>query len=185
MAGGANMLAKVLTAGDGGVGKTTLLHRFIKGEFMSDTKMTIGVGFFLETLQVKGKTVRLQFWDFGGQEQFRNVLPIYTSGATGAMLMVDLTRPDTARGLEEWVGLCRKDNSELPILLVGTKLDKSPILVTDGLLERQVQKHDLYGYIKTSSKTGENVHQSFQMMAKCVLNGLASDAQRTVDLAQK
>ena len=85
------LVLKILTAGEGGVGKTTLLHKYIKGEFLADTKMTIGVEFFLKEMNVDGFDVILQLWDFGGQERFRFLLESYVTGARGALLMFDLT----------------------------------------------------------------------------------------------
>ena len=62
---------KVITAGDGAVGKTTLLHRYVKGKFLADTKMTIGVDFSVNYLDIPEGKVTLQIWDFGGEERFR------------------------------------------------------------------------------------------------------------------
>ncbi|MHA2474338.1 MAG: ADP-ribosylation factor-like protein [Promethearchaeota archaeon] len=59
-------ILKILTAGDGGVGKTTLLHRYVEGRFSADTKMTIGVEFFLKETEIDSKQCTLQLWDFGG-----------------------------------------------------------------------------------------------------------------------
>ncbi|MHA1758100.1 MAG: Rab family GTPase, partial [Promethearchaeota archaeon] len=93
-----NIMYKVITAGEGGVGKTTLLHKFVEGKFKIDTKMTIGVGFFLKDITLEnGKTYSLQLWDFGGQELFRPFLDSYALGANGAILMFDLTRMDTLK----------------------------------------------------------------------------------------
>jgi len=59
-------LLKIITAGDGGVGKTTLLYRYVEGRFLADTKMTLGVEFFIKELNIKGESISLQIWDFGG-----------------------------------------------------------------------------------------------------------------------
>ncbi len=88
-------ILKILTAGEGGVGKTTLLHRYVEGKFSGDTKMTIGVEFFLKEMELDGNQCTLQLWDFGGQERFRFLLDSYVMGAKGALLMFDLTRPMT------------------------------------------------------------------------------------------
>ena len=78
------IILKVLTAGEGGVGKTTLLRRYVDGIFMADTRMTIGVEFFLKELTIEEKKITLQLWDFGGQERFRFLLESYAAGAKGA-----------------------------------------------------------------------------------------------------
>jgi small GTP-binding protein len=159
---------KVVTAGDGGVGKTTLLHRYIEGTFLSDTRMTIGVEFFLKELMVKDKEVLLQLWDFGGQERFRFLLDKYAMGARGAFLMFDLTRPITFESIEHWLGIVRITNPELPVLLLGTKSDllEGPETIDPNYIEDSCKKFNLFNYLKLSSKTGENVNASFDMLAE-------------------
>ena len=93
---------KLLTAGEGGVGKTTLLRRYIDNVFEASTKMTIGVEFFIKELLIDSNQCSLQLWDFAGQEQFRFMLDAYVIGAKGALLMFDLTRLMTLKNLEEW-----------------------------------------------------------------------------------
>jgi len=68
---------KIITTGEGGVGKTTLLHRYVEGKFLADTRMTLGVEFFLKEIDLDGNKVLLQIWDFGGQERFRFLLKNY------------------------------------------------------------------------------------------------------------
>ena len=159
---------KVVTAGDGGVGKTTLLHRYIEGKFLVDTRMTIGVEFFLKELVVDDKPILLQLWDFGGQERFRFLLDRYAIGARGAFLMFDLTRPLTFESIEHWLSIARITDPNMPVLLLGTKMDllegEGPI--DDTYIEEKCEKFNLFKYLKVSSKTGENVYDSFDIMAR-------------------
>lgn len=158
---------KVVTAGDGAVGKTTLLHRYIKGQFLAHTRMTIGVEFFLKEMRYKDYDIALQLWDFGGQEQFRFLHHHYISGAKGAILMFDLTRPITLKNLEQWIELCRWEDPELPIIFLGSKLDLvEKVNVTDDLALKYKKKYELFDYLKTSSKTGENVDVVFERLTK-------------------
>ncbi len=167
------IILKVLTAGEGGVGKTTLLHRYVDGIFMADTHMTIGVEFFLKEFIIEGKNVALQLWDFGGQERFRFLLQSYAAGAKGALIMFDLTRPLTLDRIDEWVKICRAGNSKAPILFLGTKMDLgNDISVDDDYVEELMKKHNFLNYIKVSSKTGENVHKSFEMLSREILINL-------------
>jgi len=167
------IVLKVLTAGEGGVGKTTLLHRYVEGKFEANTKMTIGVEFFLKELRINNRNIMLQLWDFGGQERFRFLLQSYTSGAKGALLMFDLTRPLTLDRIGQWIDICRTDNPNLPILFLGTKNDlKSEISVTDDYAMEYLEKYELIDYLKISSKTGENVQKSFEILTINILNSL-------------
>jgi Ras-related protein Rab-11A len=170
---GKPLVLKILTAGEGGVGKTTLLHRYIEGEFDANTKMTIGVEFFLKELEIDSKAIVLQIWDFGGQERFRSLLQSYANGAKGALLMFDLTRPLTLDRIGEWIKICRSGDPELPIIFLGSKFDlKNQISVEDDYIQEFVDKYDLITYIKTSSKTGRNVEKSFKILSKTILKNL-------------
>ncbi len=163
-------ILKILTAGEGGVGKTTLLHRYVEGKFSADTKMTIGVEFFLKEIDLDGKQCTLQLWDFGGQERFRFLLESYVLGAKGALLMFDLTRPMTLENLQQWVTICRKGDPNLPILFLGTKLDlENDIMVDDDYAFTFKEQFELFDYMKISSKSGQNVSEAFELLTKKIL----------------
>ncbi|MFX1443407.1 MAG: Rab family GTPase [Promethearchaeota archaeon] len=164
------IVLKVLTAGEGGVGKTTLLHRYVEGKFSSETKMTIGVEFFLKELNIDGQKVMLQLWDFGGQERFRFLLESYVIGARGALLMFDLTRTMTLENIDQWVQIVRKEDPELPILFLGSKSDlENDICVAEDYIEEFKQQFQMYDFLRISSKTGENVELSFESLTREIL----------------
>jgi len=161
---------KVLVAGAGGVGKTTLLHRVVHGRFIEDTKITIGVEFFLLNMPVNSVECSLQLWDFGGQERFRFMLDSYVMGAKGALLLYDMTRMKTLDKLQEWVGICRRHDPNLPILFVGTKLDRvEDISVPDDYAREFMEPLGLFDHLKISSKTGENIMGAFERIVKKIL----------------
>lgn len=167
------IVLKILTAGEGGVGKTTLLHRYIDGKFLAETSMTIGVEFFLKEFEVEGTKVALQLWDFGGQERFRFLLKSYAVGARGALLMFDLTRPMSLNNLGGWVDICRTHDSDMPIIFLGTKLDLvDAITVKDDFASCSKDQYNLFEYLKVSSKTGENVDLAFQLLTKEILKDI-------------
>jgi small GTP-binding protein len=163
-------ILKVILAGDGGVGKTTLIRRYIEDKFDSSTKMTIGVEFFLKELEVDGDSVALQIWDFAGQPRFRFLLDSYVMGAKGVILMFDLTRMQTLENLDKWLELVRSDNENIPILFVGTKWDlKDQIQVQDDYAEEIQEEYGFVDFLKVSSKTGENVDKVFEVIAKNIV----------------
>jgi len=164
-------ILKILTAGEGGVGKTTLLHRFVEGRFSAETKMTIGVEFHLKELNLNGHHCTLQLWDFGGQNRFRFLLESYVLGAKGALLMFDLTRPITLDHLEQWINLVRKGDPNLPILFLGTKNDlEEEIQVDDDYALQYKEAFNLIDYMRVSSKNGENVDLAFKILTETILN---------------
>ncbi len=163
-------ILKILTAGEGGVGKTTLLHRYVEGKFSAETKMTIGVEFFLKEVEIDQKQCTLQLWDFGGQERFRFLLESYVLGAKGALLMFDLTRMMTLDSLDQWIKIVRKGDPNLPVLFLGTKLDlEDEVQVDDDYAKTFLNEFNLINYLKISSKTGENVSNAFDILTRKIL----------------
>ncbi len=165
-----NYIYKIIAAGDGGVGKTTLLKRYVEGKFSVETKLTVGVEFFSKELDINGNHFALQLWDFGGQDRFRFMLDGYIIGAKGALLMFDLTRMDTLNNLQKWVNLLRKQNVGLPLLFVGTKLDLIDNQNIDNdYIKELTKKYNFFDFIKVSSKTGENVKETFEKIISAIM----------------
>lgn len=167
------IVLKVLVSGEGGVGKTTLIHKYVEGHFLEDTKMTIGVQFHTKYLTVDDHYVALQIWDFGGQEQFRFMLEAYTKGAKGGLLLFDMTRYFTLKNLEEWASILRTHDPELPILFLGTKIDlENQISVSDENAQEYKDQLNCFEFLKVSSKTGRNVEHAFQVLARKMIENI-------------
>ncbi|MFX0099930.1 MAG: Rab family GTPase [Candidatus Hodarchaeota archaeon] len=170
---------KIVTTGDGGVGKTTLLHKYVNNKFIEDTSMTIGVQIHSKMLFVGEYTITLQIWDFGGQDRFRFILPNYMLGCKGALMLFDLTRMASTFNLEaSWLSIIRKATPDLPVLLLGTKKD----MVQDGMPTFDpnfgpefAEKNKLEGFLEVSSKTGENVEEAFQLLTRKIMEKAGLD----------
>jgi small GTP-binding protein len=161
---------KIVVAGNGGVGKTTLLRRFVDGMFDESTIMTVGVEFFLKEMKFSDFSCALQLWDLGGQEQFRHLMSSYIMGARAALLLIDLTRMPKIDEVLEWVNIVRMHDINLPIILVGTKLDlKDLIAVEDDIALNIKDAFNMMDYIKTSSKTGHNVERVFKTVTERII----------------
>ncbi len=170
-----SVVLKIITAGDGGVGKTTLLHRYVEGRFQTDTKMTLGVEFALKTIEMADNVVTLQLWDFSGQEHLRFMLERYVYGANGALFAVDLHDIGRSlRNVEIWWNLLNK-HGRIPIILIGTKYDliednREQIENYKNTISYMQEKYDFIDYIETSSKTGHNVDYAFHLLVNQVLD---------------
>lgn len=164
------LLFKILTVGDETVGKTTLLQRYVEGLFKETQQMTLGVDFYLKRLQHRDLDIALQLWDFAGQDRFRFLLKKYVKGASGALLLFDLTNLVTLESADEWVKLVRMLNPNLPIILVGTKYDiVNPKTIDNNLSNSIMAKFNLIANLITSSKTGMNVESVFDLLLKDLL----------------
>lgn len=152
---------KIIVLGDPSAGKTPFINRYISGFFLED-KITIGVDFYSKITNFKERKVKLQFWDFGQDERFRFLLHQYSKGAHAAMLIYDITNSLSLDHLSAWILPLRECAGEIPIILVGNKLD----LEADREVswERGVyamRKYALSAFYETSTKTGQNFDSIF------------------------
>ena len=158
---------KIMMLGDASVGKTSLTMRYISGYFMEDLKLTIGVDFYSKTTGFEDKKVKLQIWDFGGEERFRFLLSQYSKGANGAFFLYDITNQTSLDHLPDWTQVIREHAGDIPIMLIGSKLDLHEFRAVtrdDGILA--ARKYNLASFVELSSKTGENVEKAFKVLTE-------------------
>ena len=177
-----NFLFKVVCGGAGGVGKTTLLHRYLHNEFLTDTALTIGVDFHNKEVFRDEDRVLLTIWDLGGQERFRFFQPQYCDGARAALIFFDITRITTAFEVKDWAEMFRVNASpDIPIILGGTKLDlATPELVeqANDYAKNLIDELGLSCYYTTSSLTGENVEEIFNCTVDLLMAQIKEGDQR-------
>jgi Ras-related protein Rab-7A len=170
-------LFKVVIAGDGGVGKTTLVKRFLLGQFDNTVKLTVGADFFVKKVEVDEKNVTLQIWDFAGEERFRFLLPQYVTGSSGAIFMFDITRYTSIKNYNDWLEIFRDEystrgysNGTLPIMMVGGKKDlEEKRSIKESEAKEIVSMENLCKYMECSAKTGENVEYVFKEFCRELL----------------
>lgn len=165
---------KIIIFGDAGCGKTTLTQRFLTNLFVSDQTMTIGVDFEVKSLTVNEQKVKLQIWDFGGEERFRFLLPTYVRGARGGLFLYDITNFSSIAHIDDWLSVIRKEiraEDIFPIIVVGGKADlveSREVSSAEGI--KIAKSRNVNGFIETSSKTGENVEKTFQALTALMLD---------------
>jgi len=168
---------KIPIFGDGGVGKTTLTHRFLNGVFKETYQLTIGMDFYVKKLELDGKKISLQIWDFAGEKKFRFLLPGAVMGANGTIFMYDITRYITFKNLTDWLIVFNEANEihdqKLPILLVGSKLDLEGMrTVPKEEAINFAKNNNFIDYFECSSKSGENVEELFTLISKHIVKKL-------------
>ncbi len=160
---------KVMMLGDASVGKTSLTIRYISGSFLEDLKLTIGVDFYSKTTQHDNKRVKMQIWDFGGEIRFRYLLSQYLKGANGAFYLFDITNSVTLYHLPDWTNIIREVAGDIPIILIGTKLDLDEFrAVSNEEAQITALKYNLASFLELSAKTGENVEKAFELMTNAL-----------------
>jgi len=117
-------LQKHLLIGDTGVGKTSSLLRFSDNTFADSFISTIGVDFKIRTIDLDGKTHKLQLWDTGGQERFRTITSAYYRGCSGIFVCYDITSRDSFANVKAWhLEIQRFASPDVCVALVGMKCD--------------------------------------------------------------
>jgi Ras-related protein Rab-2A len=144
------------------VGKSCLLLQFTDKRFQPVHDLTIGVEFGTRTVNIDGKSIKLQVWDTAGQENFRSITRSYYRGAAGALLVYDISRRATFEHLTTWLEDARQHASaSMTIMLIGNKSDldhKRAVEYEEGAAF--ARKHGLI-FLETSAKTAENVEAAF------------------------
>ena len=156
---------KLCILGDGGVGKTTLIHRFLSGAYLSDLKMTIGVDFHIHKRDYNEYSITFQIWDLGGQERFQRmgVFDRYVTGSHAALLAFDLSQLDSFENLHKWLDIAKSPESSPLIALVGTKHDLVREVDND-LIDTWNKENGVSHFIETSAVTGENINELFDFV---------------------
>ncbi|QEE15338.1 Rab family GTPase [Promethearchaeum syntrophicum] len=172
---------KIIILGEGGVGKTTLLHRYVNKVFVDSTKMTIGTDFFIKKVDITLDNadkyqMTLLLWDFAGQERFRFILNEYIQGAEGIILAFDLSRVATLYRIKNWIGLLKEGgvwgDSKTKFFLLGTKKDlvtEDPSIISSDQIDEFKEKFNADSYFETSSQNGFGVEEFFNYLAKSLI----------------
>mmetsp|Transcript_59489 Transcript_59489/g.129306 ORF Transcript_59489/g.129306 Transcript_59489/m.129306 type:complete len:205 (+) Transcript_59489:46-660(+) len=158
---------KLVLLGDSAVGKSSLVLRFVRGQFFEYQESTIGAAFLTQTVALNDTTVKFEIWDTAGQERYHSLAPMYYRGAAAAIVVYDITNPDSFNRAKNWVReLQRQGNPNIVIALSGNKSDLAS--------KRKVEPEEAKGYaeengimfMETSAKTASNVNELFVQIAR-------------------
>ncbi|MCK5039299.1 MAG: GTP-binding protein [Thermoplasmata archaeon] len=167
------LMKKICLLGDGAVGKTSLIKKFVFDSFDDKYIKTFGtkVTKKLVTLNQQGEEYNLTFliWDILGQRVHNNLHSTYYKGAAGAFIVCDVTRKETMDNLEDWIGVFRGVNPSAPLVLLGNKSDLLPDRgAADAQIKAVADKFNV-PYHLTSAKTGDDVEESFDELGTGVV----------------
>ena len=165
-------LYKVITIGNSGVGKTSLLKQFVESRFTKQYRATVGADYMQAQVQVDDKVLQLQIWDTAGQERFMSLGAAFYRGADCCILVFDLTDKESFTALDSWkeefLSQCApKDPERFPFVLIGNKVDKTA--------ERKVNAEEAktwcknnndIPYFETSAKDRIQIEDAFTEVAK-------------------
>ncbi len=178
-------LVKIIVAGASQAGKTSLVHKFVFDKFI-DVSPTVGINFAQKICNGEAGPLNMSIWDLSGQNRFRFLMPKFLSGATGVILVIDQTRPDTLTMGAEWLNLINQyahsDHKEA-IVLAGAKTDL-PSHIAQDLIHRFCREFNVADFVPCSSKEGTNVVRVFERVATAIRRS-APDAVTTPSSVQQ
>ncbi|MEW5936283.1 MAG: Rab family GTPase [Candidatus Thermoplasmatota archaeon] len=168
------IIKKVCMVGDGAVGKTSLIRRYVYDDFRDKYLETIGAKVtkkVLETRKREGTPVHLTMMihDIAGQVRFESVHRLYYQGASGALVVCDFTRESTMLSLRSWVEAMKEEAGEIPMVLVVNKADLVEQYDFGEDAIDKISRRLGMPYYLTSAKTGLNVEQAFEEIGRRVV----------------
>jgi len=158
---------KLVLLGDTAVGKSCLVVRFVRDEFFEFQEPTIGAAFLTQTVALDDSTVKFEIWDTAGQERYRSLAPMYYRGAAAAIVVYDITNPDSFTGAKSWVKeLQRRGDPNVVIALAGNKADLESRRKVEFEEANSYAEENGILHLETSAKNANNVKSLFVEIAK-------------------
>jgi len=166
---------KIIIIGDTGVGKSNFLNRFINGKFSQISQPTIGIDYKSKiiVLPKTKQNINLQFWDTAGQERYRSLNKLYFQRVQGIILMYDITKRESFEGLGSWTKLIFDNLDNIPIVLIGNKLDDAEqnriVREEEG---KSFANENNFLFFETSALNGKNVNHAILSLCEKIISHL-------------
>ncbi|TES96348.1 MAG: GTP-binding protein [Promethearchaeota archaeon] len=165
---------KFIIMGDKAVGKSSIVRRFVENKFSLDYRSTLGLNVLSHSIHFYGNEVYFSLWDVAGQEYFKRFRKTYYIGAQAAFIVFDVCERDSFANVKVWYKELKDylNKKNIPIVIVGNKIDlsdqrkvqyKDGMALVDELTRENTDSH--FSYIETSALTGENIKDSFSLIA--------------------
>ncbi|MEL6494937.1 MAG: Rab family GTPase [Cyanobacteria bacterium J06623_7] len=166
---------KICLLGDFNVGKTSLVRRFIEDKFSDRYLSTVGVKVSRKSVEIRTELeiswLNFLVWDLEGNTKFKSITPSYLKGASGSIIVADLSRSDTLKNLNQHLKLFFEINPQGKAIIALNKADLIPAEKLAKLVENYQSRNfsKILGIYATSAKTGEFVNEMFQSLAVAMM----------------
>jgi Ras-related protein Rab-11A len=177
------MMVKVIIIGDSSVGKTNIMSKYLKNQFLENSKATVGVEFGSKLFTINGHNIKAQIWDTAGQEKYKAITGAYYKGSKGAFVVYDITRKETFESVEKWINdLKVAGDSKLTILLIGNKCDLEDRRQVSKDQGEEKAKSFGCAFMETSAFSGDNISKAFETMISEVYQKYGNENSEDDDL---
>ena len=177
---------KIVVCGAKNVGKTSLIHRYIHNTFLESTIGTIGVDFMIKHLKYRENDVSLTLWDFGGEDKFRSLFSGYITGASGALILCDVTNHTSFLDLQDWMDLIGDTTGQISKLLIISKIDLlDRAEISEEEIDQFVNDYKIDTVVRCSAKTGENVGTVFDTLTQIIIEGTLKECPHCHEMISK
>lgn len=167
---------KTIIVGDSGVGKTTLLYKYLYGEYISQYSSTIGVNYVSKKIVITNDTkIKIQIWDTAGQERFRSIIQSYFRNASGCIVAYDVTNANSFQNCSYWITKVINENPNIKILLLGTKNDLIDYRTISFNTGRRFAEEKNIPFYETSAKITEDIDYIFEKLSCEILEHYLKD----------
>lgn len=178
---------KIILIGDSGVGKTSLLSRYMGEEFVANKKCTLNAEFKIKSIKIDDSTsAQITIWDTCGQEKFRSMTSQYFKEAHGIILMFDVCDKRSFADLDIWLKeiKAKAEKDDVSIILVGNKIDLKFRNISYEDAKNFANNKDL-NYYETSSKEGTNIESPFENITKDIIEKMNRKNQFENEVKEK
>ena len=158
------LMFKIITLGEGGVGKTSFIKRYVHNTFDLNCSSTIGQSILFQEFEKDGKTIQLKFIDTVGQEKHKALSKTYYRNADGVLFVFSLDDQNSFDQIQIWMSFFtqNKQNYEnIPIYLIGNKCDLIQV-VNEESIENLKNRFNIKKYFKTSAKDNINIKETIE-----------------------
>ena len=175
-----NNNVSLITLGEGQVGKTSIIYRYIDDTFTSNYLATIGIDSKFKKIKLaSGEEIKVKILDTAGQERFQSIAANYIKKADGIVFVYDITKAYTFTNLEKWLSNIDEVANDKPCLLIGNKSDmndKREVSKEEGMEFTKKFKKETHFY-ETSCKTGENVDKAINDLVNQIYSKSSGNEQ--------
>ena len=176
---------KIMVLGESMVGKTSLITRYTNDKFGGRYLCTVGIDFQKKLIEIYDQKISLQIWDTAGQERFRNINKKYFQTSQGFVLCYDITNKESFEKMQYWVEEIKTQaNEKIKCILIGTKcdLENREVSLEEG---NELAEHFGYKFFETSAKNNINVKETFEELAKSIVENYEGENRSSIKLCKK